>query len=160
MAHKKIFTALLRRKRLGKTDYKKRLALLKSQSLRLVVRRSNKHMLVQLVEYADSGDKVIKTVNTKQLAEYGWDKNTGNISAAYLIGLLIGVQEKGKEAILDIGLQSPITGSRIFAVLKGAVDGGLKINCSDKVFPSEERIMGKHMNAEAVFEKTKKKIMG
>ncbi|MCM2325580.1 MAG: 50S ribosomal protein L18 [Candidatus Woesearchaeota archaeon] len=160
MAHKKIFTALLRRKRLGKTDYKKRLALLKSQSLRLVVRRSNKHMLVQLVEYADSGDKVLKTVSTRQLAEYGWDKNTGNISAAYLAGLLIGVQEKGKEAILDIGLQSPITGSRIFAVLKGAVDGGLKINCSDKVFPSEERIKGKHMNAEAVFEKTKKKIMG
>ena len=50
MANKKTYTVPFRRKREGKTNYKKRLGLLKSKSLRLVVRKSNKHILVQLVD--------------------------------------------------------------------------------------------------------------
>ncbi len=145
MAHKKIFTIPFRRKRQGKTDYKKRLGMLKSRKLRLVVRKSNKHMLAQVIKYGHKGDTVLKSCSTKDLKKYGWDANTGNIPAAYLAGFLIGTQMKGKEAILDLGLQTPITGSRVFAVLKGAADGGLKINFSENVLPSEDRLKGMHI---------------
>ena len=149
MTHKKTYTIPFRRKRQGKTNYKKRLALIKSGKLRLVVRKSNKNMLVQLIKYSDVGDKVIKTITTKNLSEYGWDLNTSNIPSAYLTGLLIGKEMKGKEAILDLGLQTPISGSRLFAVLKGASDGGLKIKFSEEVVPKEERIIGKHIENHA-----------
>jgi large subunit ribosomal protein L18 len=156
MTHKKIFTIPFRGKREGKTNYKKRLALLKSRKLRLVVRKSNKNMLLQLIKYDDVGDKVIKTITTKDLNKYGWDLNKSNIPSAYLAGLLIGKEMKGKEAILDLGLQTPISGSKLFAALKGAADGGLKINFSEKVLPKEERITGKHIEEYAKSLKGKK----
>jgi large subunit ribosomal protein L18 len=141
----KIRTIPFRRKREGKTDYKKRLAALKSGLPRLVVRKSNKHMLAQLIEYSDKGDIVVESVSTKNLKKLGWKYNTGNIPSAYLTGYLLGKKLEGKKAILDIGLEIPIKGSKVFAVLKGAVDAGLKIGASKEVFPPEERINGKHI---------------
>ena len=41
----------------GQTDYNQRLRLLKSNLTRVVVRRSNKNILVQFVNYNDKGDK-------------------------------------------------------------------------------------------------------
>jgi len=142
---KNITTIPLRRKRVGKTNYKKRLALLKSKELRLVVRRSNKHMLAQLVKYSDDGDKVVASAHSKNLEKFGWDINTSNIPAAYLVGLMLGSKSKGKKAILDLGLQTPIAGSRIFAVLKGAADGGLKIEFSEEVIAKPARLSGEHI---------------
>ncbi len=146
MANKKVFTVPYRRKQKGKTNYKTRMILLKSKLPRLVVRKSNKHMMAQLVGYDEKGDKVLKVAHTKELEKYGWEINTRNIPAAYLVGLLIGVKSKGQEAILDIGLQTPIKGSRIFAVLKGAADGGMKIKVSKEEVPKDERISGKHIS--------------
>ena len=48
-------------------------------------------------------------------------------------------------AILDIGLRSPIKGSKIFAALKGAVDAGLEVPHGDFIFPEDERIRGEHV---------------
>ena len=149
VTRKKIFTMPFRRKKQGKTDYKKRLALLKSRKLRLVVRRSNKHMVAQLVKYADEGDVMVHTFSTRHLAKFGWQMNTGNVPSAYLLGLLLGKTAKGQEAILDLGLQTPISGSRIYAVLKGAIDGGLNIAFSEESFPAEERVSGKHISGYA-----------
>ena len=143
---KNIETIPLRRKREGKTNYKKRLALLKSKELRLVVRRSNKHMSAQLVKYSDNGDVVVESAHTRNLVKFGWDTSTSNIPAAYLVGLLLGTKAKGKKAILDLGLQTPISGSKIFAVLKGASDGGLKIGFSEEVVPTNERLTGVHIS--------------
>jgi large subunit ribosomal protein L18 len=157
MTHKKIFTVPFRRKREGRTDYKMRLAFLKSKTPRMVVRRSNKHTLAQLIQYADEGDKVIASATTKELEKFGWNKNSGNITASYLCGLLLGVRAKGKKAILDIGLQTK--SPRLFAALKGAADGGLKIEFTDKIVPSEDRLTGKHIKSEDVFKKTKEKIL-
>lgn len=149
MKYNKVFALPYRRKRDGKTDYKKRLVMLKSKQPRLVVRKSNKNIQVQLIEYAPDGDKVLLTVRSGELKNFGWNSNTSNIPSAYLVGLLAGVKSKDKEAILDIGLQASIKGSRIFAVLKGASDGGLKINFSEEVVPSADRIEGKHISGYA-----------
>ncbi|MFH2019806.1 MAG: 50S ribosomal protein L18 [archaeon] len=145
MAKKQIYTMPFRRKREGKTNYKKRLALLKSRKLRLVVRRSNKHIIAQLIKYSDEGDIILHTVHSKSLAKFGWEMNTGNIPSAYLVGLVLGKIAKGSEAILDLGLQTPVPGSRLYAVSKGAIDGGLIVTYSEKSLPSKERITGKHI---------------
>ena len=46
------------------------------------------------------------------------------------------------KALLDIGLARATTGSRIFGVLKGALDGGINIPHSEKRFPgfSKEKV--------------------
>ncbi len=69
-------------------------------------------------------------------------------------------QKKIEEAIFDIGLQTPAHGSRLFALLKGAVDAGMKIPAEAEVFPAEDRIKGKHVKGEmsAKFENVKKEI--
>ena len=48
-----------RRRREGKTDYRSRLALLKSGKTRIVVRRSLSQMRVQFIAYHENGDTVI-----------------------------------------------------------------------------------------------------
>ena len=137
-----------RRKRQGKTNYKKRLKLLLSNKPRLVIRIFLKTICVQIIENLPEGDKVIAAVSSKELEKLGWKYNKVNIPAAYLTGLLAGkkAQEKGvKIAILDVGLKMPTKGSKIYACLKGAVDSGLNVAHSKEIFPDESRIKGEHI---------------
>lgn len=141
-----------RRKREGKTDYKKRLKMLLSSKPRLVVRKSVSSISAQIIEYNEDGDKVVASVKGSDLSKLGWNYNYKNTTSAYLLGLLIGkkAKEKGiKEAVLDIGLNKSIPGSRLFAVLKGAINNGLNIPHSEEILPKEERIMGKHIETYA-----------
>ena len=48
-----------RRKREGRTDYKKRLAMLKSGKARLVVRKTLKNIYAQIIKYDAKGDIII-----------------------------------------------------------------------------------------------------
>lgn len=137
----------LKRRREKKTDYYQRLRLLKSGKLRLVVRRSLRNMLVQIVEYKPKSDRILMTIMTKHLRKFGW-KGGNNVSAAYLTGLLAGFEalRRGiKEAILDLGLQRSTPGNKIYAVVKGCNDAGLKVPVGERVLPSEDRIRGKHI---------------
>lgn len=148
MAKNAIFTVSYRRKREGKTHFKKRLELLKSERVRLVIRRSNTAILVQFVEYQPDGDKVLLTFNSKKLETYGWKFSKSSVPASYLAGFAAGklaLQKKISDAILDLGLQTPLKGSRLYAALKGVVDAGVKVPCSDDIFPSDERIKGQHI---------------
>ncbi len=137
-----------RRRREGKTNYRKRLKLLLSRKPRLVVRITNRYVIAQIIEYHPEGDRVLVHVDSKELEKYGWKGDANNTPAAYLTGLLVGKKalEKGiKEAILDIGLRSPTKGARVFAVLKGAVDAGMEIPHDPEIFPDESRIKGEHI---------------
>jgi len=137
-----------RRKLSGRTNYRKRLKMLVSGSSRLVVRTSNKHIMVQVVDYSENGDHVIITAKSSELKQLGWDLATSNLPAAYLTGLLAGQKAKAKkatEAIADLGLQTPAHGSRLYAAIKGAIDAGMKIPCDESVFPPEDRLKGKHI---------------
>ena len=137
-----------RRKREGKTNYKKRLALLKSKQLRVVIRKTNKQMLLQIVEYFPDGDKVLCGLNSSLLKKQGWNYSFNSLPACYLAGLMLGKKAQAKKisgAIADLGLQTPVAGSRLYAAIKGMVDAGLKIPVSEKAFPSEERLSGKHI---------------
>ena len=148
MGKKSMFEPKFKRRRSGATNYKKRLALLKSGPPRLVVRKTNCYIIAQVLNYAPEGDVVIAAANSSELGKVGWGFSKKNLCAAYLTGLLIAQKAKKKnvaEAIFDIGLQSNVHGGRVFAVLKGALDGGMKIAHEDVVLPSAERISGKHI---------------
>jgi large subunit ribosomal protein L18 len=139
-----------RRRREGKTNYRKRLNLLKSRKPRLIVRVTNRRIIAQIAEYHPEGDRIVVSADSKMLQEYGWKGDLNNTPAAYLVGLLIGKKaiEAGiREAVLDIGLKSPTKGSRVFAVLRGAVESGLEVPHSHKVFPDDGRIRGEHIAA-------------
>jgi len=137
-----------RRRREGKTDYRRRLKLLYGKKHRVVVRKSNKHIRMQLVATDKNGDKTLVAAMSSKLTKYGYDGGKCNCSAAYLTGLLFG--KRAKEAgyndnILDIGLHTPVHGSNVYAALKGALDSGLTIPHDPSVFPAEDRICGKHI---------------
>lgn len=132
----------------GHTNYRKRLRLVKSGKPRLVVRKSNKYVAVQLVESRRGGDYTALTVTTKTLKKYGWQGGGKNIPASYLAGLLAGkiALSKGyREAIADFGMQTPHPRSRVFAAIKGAIDAGLNIKVSEEMLPPEERLEGAHI---------------
>lgn len=151
-------TLAFRRKREGKTNYKRRLGLLSSGKVRLVVRRMNKNVVVQLVKFSNKGDNVMISSHTNELKKHGWKGAKRNLPAAYLVGLLCGLKAKKadvKEAVLDIGMVPPIKGSLVFAALKGAVDAGLEIPHSEEALPSEDRISGKHIESNTVTKFTK-----
>lgn len=136
------------RKLTGKTDYRKRISLLKSGKIRLVIRRSLKNVWAQLVEFNLDGDKVLLSAHSNELKKYGWKLAKRNIPSAYLVGLLLGTKAKQKnikEAIADLGFNRTLKGSLIYAVIKGAVDGGLNVPHSKDIYPSEDRIKGKHI---------------
>jgi large subunit ribosomal protein L18 len=99
------------------------------------------------------GDKVLVCADSGELArKYGWLGNRSNLPAAYLTGLLCGYKALAsgvKEAVLDIGLQSPTKGARIFAALKGVLDAGVLVPYEESILPSEERIRGQHIVAYA-----------
>jgi large subunit ribosomal protein L18 len=86
--------------------------------------------------------------HSQDLAEYGWEAPAGNMPAAYLTGLLAGLRaaEAGvDEAVLDIGLNSPTPGSKVFAVQEGAIDAGLDIPHNDDVLAEWPRTRGEHI---------------
>jgi len=137
-----------RRRREGKTDYRRRLKLLFSKKHRVVVRKSNKYIRMQLVATDKFGDKTLIATMSSELPKYGYDGGRCNCPAAYLTGLLFGKRAKEagfNDTILDIGLHTPVHGSNVYAALKGALDGGLTIPHDPAVFPAEDRISGNHI---------------
>jgi len=134
---------------------------------RLVVRFSNKNITCQVVYSTLTHDVVVASAYSKELPDFGLNFGLTNYAAAYCTGLLIarriltklgladaykGLAEASGEdylveeneegprpffCLLDVGLKRTSTGSKVFACLKGALDGGLDIPHSDKRFVGE-----------------------
>ncbi|MDD2678716.1 MAG: 50S ribosomal protein L18 [Candidatus Nanoarchaeia archaeon] len=137
-----------KRKRENKTNYGKRLSAVKSKNPRLVVRKTNKRMIAQIIRFEESGDKTIISASNNDLKNHGYTNAPKNIASAYLVGYLIGKmaqKNKIKSAVMDIGLNVKTKGSRIFAVLAGAVKSGMIIPHDEKIFPVAERLKGEHI---------------
>ena len=162
MASKKPKPVLYRRKRERKTRYSKRLKLLLSGKLRLVVRITNQKVIAQLVEFTPQGDKVIVGVDSFALKKLGWNYSGNNFPAAYLTGLLLGkkaLEKEIKEAILDTGFKAPLKKGKFYAFLKGVLDSGFEVpHGTEEVFPDEERISGKHIEVYATKLKENKEL--
>src|SRR3989344_7378531 len=144
---KKQTKVVKRRRRENKTNYSKRLKLLKGRHIRFVVRKSNKYIVLQIIKSIRAQDNVLVSVSTKDLLKYGWpSEKTGSLKslgASYLGGLLLGKKVQGKikgRVILDSGLIPNTKGSRVYAAVKGLKDSGIDINISEEVVPLMEKI--------------------
>jgi large subunit ribosomal protein L18 len=147
MARGSTYRVPLRRRREGKTDYQARKALVLSGKPRLVPRSTIKNVAVQIIIAKPHGDEVLAAAHSRELKKYGWKAPTGNVPAAYLTGLLCGLEAKAKgvtEAILDIGLVAPTRGSKVFAVLGGVLDAGFDVPHEEAKIV-QERSEGKHI---------------
>ena len=138
-----------KRRRENRTDYLKRLKLLKGKTPRLVIRKTNRYLITQYVESDQAQDKIEMGMTSKKLIEYGWPEEFKNslksIPASYLLGILMGkkiIREKKKTPILDFGMIRNVHKNKIFAFLKGLIDSGLKIKYKAKTFPDENKIKG------------------
>lgn len=141
----------------GKTDYKKRLSLLKSRKPRLIIRKSLRNIQLQLALYEKNGDKILISSHSNQLRSFGWRHHNGNVQSAYLTGLILGLKAKSKnikEAVLDLGLARSVKGSILYAALKGATESGLNVPHSKDILPEEKRIASKEG-----FKEAKEKIL-
>ncbi len=154
-----------KRRKQGKTDYKARLALLKSEKGRVVFRKTNKCIICQYIESGEAKDKVIIGLDSKILLKYGWpEKAMGSLKsvpASYLTGFLLGKKmlDKGREkGVFDIGLTRNIKNSRAYGFLKGIIDSGIKVKASKEIFPGKEIIEGKNMKNKVEVGKIKDKI--
>jgi large subunit ribosomal protein L18 len=159
-------TKLVKKRRLkNQTNYTRRILLLRGRKPRFVVRKTNRYIILQIIESKHAQDKAIYAVNTKELIKQGWPKDKQgslkSIPAAYLGGYLLGKKAKDlkSEVILDLGLIPNTKGSKIYAALKGLADSGIKINFNEAIFPSEEKIQGNFVKVESeVLNKIKSSI--
>lgn len=131
---------------------------------RLSVRFTNSDVICQVIYATLAGDVVVAAAYSHELPLYGLSVGLTNYAAAYATGLLLarrllkkfGLDEKyegntgdvGEDynvdandegprpfvALLDTGLKRTSTGSKVFAALKGALDGGLDVPHSEKRF--------------------------
>ncbi|GFU12171.1 60S ribosomal protein L5 [Trichonephila clavipes] len=143
----------------------------------MIVRFTNKDVICQVAYARIEGDVIVSAAYSHELPRYGIKVGLTNYAAAYATGLLLarrvlkkfnldtiykGVDEANGEdyiveniegqpgafrCFLDVGLARTTTGARVFAALKGAVDGGLDIPHSNKRFPGYDA-ESKEFNAE------------
>ena len=154
-----------KRKRQGKTDYFARKNILKKNIPRLIIRKTNKYIIAQIVKSKEAQDFVLLGVNSKELLKNGLDEKAKyslkSVPAAYLTGLLLGKKAYGKikEVIVDLGLNRSVPGSRLYAVVNGIRDSKIETNCDESMFPKKEIIEGKNLKNKINFEEIKNKIL-
>lgn len=156
-----LFTVKFRRRRNGVTDYATRLALLKGGKPRAVIRKTNRFLHVQVVDYAPAGDRTVCSASSRELSKYGFDGKC-NAPSAYLTGLLAAkkASAKGVNAMVaDIGRQTTTKGGILFAVVKGIADGGVSIPLGESILGDAKRIEGEHLKAKEKFAAAKAKII-
>jgi large subunit ribosomal protein L18 len=156
-----------RRRKECKTNYSKRIKLLKGECPRIVFRKTNKYIIAEYVTSKEAQDKIEIGITSKELLKYGWPKefqgSLKSISASYLTGFLIGkkiISMKKENPILDIGMIRNLHKTKVYAFLKGLVDSGIEMKYQKNVFPEKERIEGKNMKKDfsKTFNEIKSKI--
>jgi len=150
-----------------------------SHKFRFVVRFTNKDTICQIIYSKIQGDFVLAAAYGHELTRYGLPVGHTNYSAGYATGLLLarrvlkklGLDTKyagnkdvnGEDfnvtpiegdrrpfkAFLDVGLRRTSTGSKVFAAMKGATDGGLYIPHSVSRFVGYDT-EGKKLKAETL----------
>jgi large subunit ribosomal protein L18 len=138
-----------RRRREGKTDYRVRLALLRSGSERAVVRLSNHRVRVAIVRFDPTGDRVVAAADSSELGALAFPATSlASTPAAYLTAYLAGLRAKragASAAVLDLGAHRPSPGGRLAAALKGLLDAGVEVPHGEGGFPTVDRLNGSHL---------------
>merc|ERR1719147_678740 len=147
-----------------------------SPKYRMIVRFSNTDVTCQIAYARLEGDVIVSAAYSHELPRYGIKHGLTNYAACYCTGLLLARRTlqkfslddryAGKEEVdgemycvednesgpgafrahLDVGLARTTTGAKVFAVMKGAVDGGIDVPHSEKRFPGYDS-ESKELNA-------------
>lgn len=143
------YRVAFRRRREGKTDYRHRLKLLKSETPRAVVRFSHRRVIVAMQSFDPEGDRVLASAESRELTAFGFPEHSLNSTpAAYLTGYLAGLRSVAageSNAVLDIGLLRPTKGGRLLGALRGLLDAGVELPHGETSFPPKDRLAGKHL---------------
>jgi len=153
------YSQILRRIREEKTNYGKRRNLLMGRRDFITVQISNENTLVQIHKPELSGDKVLSSAHSRYLLKKGWKGSRKSITAAYLTGYLAGKKALAQgvnNAVLYTGTRRYT--QRIAAALKGVIDAGLEVPADKETFPSDDRIIGKHLKVANEIDKVKSTI--
>jgi large subunit ribosomal protein L18 len=144
-----VYAIKYRRRREGRTNYHKRLKLLQSGSTRVIVRRSNTGMTVQFADYQPTGDLIRAGATAKDVRSVGLTTSSAkSLPGAYLTGYIAGLRAKNAgvtSVIVDLGMQTSTKGNRLYATIKGVVDAGVSVSVDESMFPTQERLEGKHI---------------
>lgn len=143
------YRVAFRRRREGRTDYRQRLRLLKSEMPRAVVRFSHGHVRVAVTAFDPLGDRVVADAESFELVPLGFpEASLVSTPASYLTGYLAGLRAKQAgtaAAVLDTGRRRLTPGGRLLGALKGLLDAGLEIPHGETVFPPTDRLNGTHL---------------
>jgi large subunit ribosomal protein L18 len=147
---KQHYVQIFKRRRDGKTDYRKRRGLIQGRRAFLSVRVSNKYIYGQILRAAPQGDLTLCSSSSRVLAQkHGWKGSAKNLPSAYLTGYLLG-KESQKAKVAEAGVYTGVSrfvhGSRIAAFLGGVKDAGLELEFDEKILPDERRIKGNHIS--------------
>ena len=140
------YVRTLKRIRSDKTNYRKRAAVIIGRHSFITVKVTDQNVAAQMLKPTPTGDLVIASVHSRELAKQGWKGSMNSLPACYLTGLLLGkkAQEKGtNKAILYSGKDHFTT--RVAACIKGIADSGVNIPMSEESFPDSDRISGQHI---------------
>jgi large subunit ribosomal protein L18 len=144
------YVQIFRRRREGKTDYRKRKGIILGKYPFVSVHISGRYIYSQILQPSPKGDKTIASASSRDLVKkFGWDGSTKNLPSAYLTGFYLGhlASEKSlKEIVLYSGVGRYVHGSRIASLICGAKDAGLEVHVDDESLPHEDRISGKHIS--------------
>lgn len=131
----------------------------------------SRDIICQFVYARLEGDHILSAAYAHELPRYGIKVGLTNFAAAYATGLLLArrtlkqlqldevyvgkesadgeffeVEPQGERrpfrAYLDVGLARTTTGNKVFAAMKGAVDGGVDIPHNEKRFPKYSKEEG------------------
>lgn len=141
-----LYRVAFRRRRENRTNYTKRLAMIKATTPRLVVRKSAQGVLVQFIAFDEKGDRTLAAANSSELEAHGWMPQS-NAPSAYLTGMLAGARAKKagvKGFHLDIGMATPTKGSILMAGALGAKQAGLSAEMDEKIVDAK-RLDGSHI---------------
>jgi large subunit ribosomal protein L5e len=151
-----------RRRREGKTDYYSRKRLISqdkrkynSPKFRFVVRITKKNIICQFTQSLIEGDHILFSCYSSQIGnQLEFFSGPTAFHVAYFCGVYLANKILAKKeikssansnshkklcrsvfAVLDIGLTRATTGNRVFATMKGAIDGGITIPYNEKRLP-------------------------
>ncbi|MCS7140998.1 MAG: 50S ribosomal protein L18 [Candidatus Nitrosocaldus sp.] len=136
----------LKRIREGRTDYRKRRAILLGKHVFATVRVSDENVMVQISKATMNGDVVLASAHSRELLKYGWKGSRRCIPACYLTGLLAGKKARANGidgCIVYAGVRG--FSSRVGACAKGLIDAGLDVPVGEDALPDDDRITGKHI---------------
>ena len=142
------YITIFRRRREGKTNYRRRRKAVLSKRPLLYVFVSGRNTSIQILSPRPRGDAVLVAANSRELLEYGWKASRHSIPGAYLTGLLLGAKAKAagiKDAILYTNVRAYHSGGRTAAAVKGIIDAGFKLPVGEESLPKAERVSGKHV---------------